>query len=109
LAINFDTSAETPRFNEAARSGTCPDQTGLVAYYSNRCPYSEYHVTESLVETARNRQLPLKTIKIATLEEARTCPSPASIFGLFLDGKFVITDISVCMHSRFDMVVGRVV
>ena len=109
LAMNFDSPVVAPRFNEAARTGTCPDKTGLVAYYSNRCPYAEYHVTESLVETARNRHLPLKTIKIETLEQARTCPSPATIFSLFLDGTFVTTDISACMDSRFDKIVGRVV
>lgn len=103
----FDLSSVSPCFNPSVRSGTCPDRKGIVAYYSNRCPYSEYHVKSSLVETAKNRNLPLKAIKIETMEQAQSCPSPATIFSLFLDGQFVTTDISVCMESRFDGIVGK--
>jgi hypothetical protein len=52
----------------ARGSGECPEEKGLVAYYSNRCPYSEYHVREFLPVTARNRNLPLKAIKLTTME-----------------------------------------
>jgi hypothetical protein len=41
------------------------------------------------------------------MEQAQCCPSPATIFSLFIDGKFVTTDISVCMDSRFDKIVGK--
>jgi hypothetical protein len=77
-----------------------------VAYYSNRCPFAEYHVLESLRESAAKRELPLKIIKLDTLEKARSAPSPATIFSLFKDGKFVTTDVSACMDSRFDKIVG---
>lgn len=105
LTLNFQGSGEADCFfNPAAKAGSCPGQTGLIAYYSNRCPFSEYHVRNSLYETAKNRSLPLKVIKIETLEEAKNCPSPATIFSLFLDGKFITTDISACMDSRFNTV-----
>lgn len=39
------------------------------------------------------------------MEEAQNAPSPATIFSLFLNGKFITTDISSCMDSRFDKVV----
>jgi GNAT superfamily N-acetyltransferase len=55
ISMDFGSSVARPSFNESVRSGKCPDQNGIVAYYSNRCPYSEYHVKESLVETAKNR------------------------------------------------------
>ena len=76
-----------------------------MVYYSNRCPFSEYHVNTSLKETAEKRNLPLKIIKLDTLEKAQYAPTPATIFSLFLNGKFVTTDISVCMESRFDKIV----
>ncbi|MFH0782349.1 MAG: N-acetyltransferase [Pseudomonadota bacterium] len=107
ISMDFDSSRERPHFNKSVRSGTCPDRKGIVAYYSNRCPYSEYHVKDSLVETAKNRNLPLKVIKLGTMEQAQSCPSPATIFSLFLDGEFITTDISVCMDSRFDKIVGK--
>jgi GNAT superfamily N-acetyltransferase len=107
ISLDLQSSVNRPFFNESVRSGTCPKQKGIVVYYSNRCPYSEYHVKESLVETAKNRDLPLKAIKLETMEQAQMCPSPATIFSLFLNGAFITTDISVCMENRFDRIVGK--
>jgi len=106
--MNFNQSAGRPYFNDSVKSGECPEKEGLVAYYTNRCPYSEYHVKESLVATAKKRNLPLKTIKLKTMEQAQAAPTPATIFSLFLDGKFVTTDISACMESRFEKIIGKV-
>lgn len=105
LSLAFGKPKTPPQFNEFARSGQCPHKKGLVAYYSNRCPYSEYHVGSSLVETARKRKLSLKVVKLETLEQAQASPTPATVFSLFLDGRFVTTDLSVCMDSRFDKIV----
>lgn len=107
LSLNFNESGDKPFFNDSVKKSQAASDKGIVVYYSNRCPYSEYHVKESLTETARKRQLPLKTIKLETLEEAQSCPSPATIFSLFLDGEFITTDISVCMDTRFDKIVGK--
>ena len=107
LAMKIKESADTPVFNDSAKNGRCPEQKGLVAYYTNRCPYSEYHVRESLVVTAKKRNLPLTIIKLETREQAQAAPTPATIFSLFLNGKFITTDVSVCMDSRFDKIVGR--
>lgn len=93
-----------PSFNDSVKTGECPDKEGIVVYYSNRCPYSEYHVKNSLVETTKNRNLPLKIIKLETMEQAQSSPSPATIFSLFYNGKFVTTDLSICMDSRFDKI-----
>jgi GNAT superfamily N-acetyltransferase len=107
ISKDIDSPGASPRFNESVRSGTCPDREGIVAYYSNRCPYSEYHVKNSLVNTAKSHNLPLKAIKLETREQAQSCPSPATVFSLFLDGEFVTTDISICMESRFDKILGN--
>lgn len=102
LAKYLSDSKGKPKFNPEAVMGECPERNGLVAYYSNRCPYSEFHVKKSLVESTHKRNIPLKTIKIETLEQAKKAPTPATIFSLFYNGKFITTDISVCMDSRFD-------
>jgi len=107
ISIDFTKTANRPSFRNSVRSGECPEKNGLVAYFSNRCPYSEYHVKESLVETADKRNLPLKVIKLETMEKAQSAPTPATIFSLFMDGKFVTTNISVCMDSRFDKIIGK--
>ena len=107
LAMKFDEAMENPKFNESVKSGACPDKKGIVVYYSNRCPFAEFHTHTSLVETAKNRDLPLKVIKLKTMAEAQNAPSPATIFSLFLDGKFMTTDLSVCMDSRYDKVIEK--
>jgi GNAT superfamily N-acetyltransferase len=94
-----------PQFKDCVRGGECPDKSGLVVYYTNRCPFCEYYVREVLVETAGKRSLPLKIIKLQSAEEAQSAPTPATIFSLFKDGKFVTTDLSVCLDNRFDKVV----
>jgi hypothetical protein len=103
--LKVNPQAENPRFDEGVSSGECRDKYGLVVYYSNRCPFTEYQVNTELTKTAENRNLPLKINKLTTLKEAQSAPTPANIFGLFYNRKFVKTDVSVCMDSRFDKIV----
>lgn len=98
--INVD--APTPAFKASVLSGESPDKEGLVAYYTHRCPFTEGSVRQSLKEVAEKKQIPLKIIQLETLEQAQAAPTPATIFSLFYNGKFVTTDISVCLEKRFD-------
>ncbi len=107
LALQLDGHKTQPVFKECVRSGECSEKTGLVAYYTNRCPFCEYYIKEVLVDTAAKRNLPLKIIKLENLDEAQSAPTPATIFSLFKDGKFVTTDLSVCLDNRFDKVIGE--
>lgn len=107
ISLDFDKSGSRPSFNDSVMKGNCSPEKGIVVYYSNRCPYSQFHVQASLVETAHRRKLPLKAIKLETMKQAQSCPSPATIFSLYLNGEFITTDISVCMDSRFDKIVER--
>lgn len=103
LVKKIKSDAPDPRFRETVNKPV--DEEGLVIYYSNRCPFTEFHVTESLKETVEKRKLSMKIIKFETMEQAQSSPTPATIFSLFRDGKFVTTDLSVCMDSRFDKIV----
>jgi len=107
LVKKVNPKASNPKFKESVKCGKCEDKEGLVIYYSNRCPFSEYHVSTSLAETAAKRKLPLKVIKLDTLEKAQAAPTPATVFSLFYKGDFVTTDLSVCMESRFDKVIVK--
>jgi GNAT superfamily N-acetyltransferase len=107
ISMEFNEKSFSPCFNDCVKTGESPEKTGCVVYYSNRCPYTEYHVNKSLVESCEKRGIPLKVIKIETLEQAQSAPTPATIFSLFLDGKFVTTNISICMDSRFDKIFAR--
>lgn len=107
LVKKFNATAPEPVFNESVRSGECPNKKGITVYFSNRCPFAEFHVVTSLKETAAKRNLPLEIIKLETMEQAQNAPSPATIFSLFYEGKFITTDISACMDSRFDKAVAK--
>lgn len=102
LVKKIEPDAGNPKFRDSVLGGECPDKNGIVVYYSNRCPFTEYHVKTSLTETAQKRNIPLKIIKLETIEQAQSAPTPATIFSLFYNGKFITTDLSVCMDNRFD-------
>jgi GNAT superfamily N-acetyltransferase len=105
LVKKLNPKAANPSFNKSVQSGECPEKNGIVVYYTNRCPFTEYHVNSELTETAGKRKLPLKLVKLETMEQAQSAPTPATIFSLLYNGKFVTTDISACMESRFDKIV----
>ncbi|WP_027360794.1 N-acetyltransferase [Desulforegula conservatrix] len=108
VSMDFNKTSNRPQFNDSVKNGECPVKNGIAVYYSNRCPYSEYHVRESLTETAAKRNLSLSVIKLETMDQAQSAPTPCTIFSMFINGQFVTTDISVCMDSRFDKIVGKV-
>lgn len=106
LALKMNNNASDPSFKECVLSGECSEKVGLVAYYTNRCPFTEYHVANSLVNIAKDKNIPLKIIKLETLDQAQNAPTPATIFTLFYNGKFITTDLSVCVDKRFDKIMG---
>lgn len=102
LVKKWDEGAEEPAFMPQVREGRCPGGEGLRAYYSRRCPYAPFHAEESLRESAAKRGIPLELVPLTSGEEARLSPAPSSIFSLFYKGRFLTTDLSVCLDSRFD-------
>lgn len=106
LAMKLNNDAPDPSFNECAINGECPDKTGIVAYYSNRCPFTEYHINNSLKAAAAKNNIPLKIIKLETLQQAQSAPTPATIFSLFYKGKFITTDLSACIDKRLEKALG---
>lgn len=109
LIKKLNKSTTTPSFNPSVLSGECDNKEGLTVYYTNRCPFSEYHVTTSLQEVINRTGLEVEVVKLKTMEQAQNAPTPATIFSLFSKGKFITTDISVCMDSRFDKVMAKAV
>lgn len=86
LVMSFHENSAVPYFNDCVKSGECPDKLGIVAYYSNRCPYTDYYVNGVLRVLAQEINIPLKVIKLETREQAQNSPTPATIFSLFTMG-----------------------
>jgi len=107
LTKKIISAAANPKLKKSVSKENIENKSGLVVYFSNRCPFSEYHVMTSLKETVEKRNLPLKIIKLESMEQAQSAPTPATIFSLFYNGKFITTDISICMDSRFDKLMDK--
>ena len=90
------------KFAKEVKDGLVEGHKGILIYYSNRCPFTDYYVETALRESTKKRNIPSKIIKLEDMESARTCPSPATIFSMFYNGKFITTDISSCLDNRFD-------
>lgn len=106
LALKIKSSASRPSFKEHIKSGECEDKKGLVVYYTNRCPFTDYYVNGSLWVLAQENNIPLKVIKLETMEQAQSSPTPATIFSAFYNGKFLTTDMSICTESKFKKTFG---
>ena len=87
LVLKLMSDAPEPSFKACTKSGECEEKNGLVVYFTNRCPYTEYHVLGSLADVAQSKGIPLKIIKLETLEQAQAAPTPATIFTLFHNGQ----------------------
>lgn len=101
LALKFEQNAPSPSFKACVKSGECEQKDGLVVYYTNRCPFTDYYVNGSLWLLAQENNIPLTIIKLETMEQAQACTSPATIFSAFYNGKFLTTDMSICTESKF--------
>ncbi|WP_027186239.1 GNAT family N-acetyltransferase [Desulfovibrio inopinatus] len=106
FTLRLKTNASPVHFNDCARVERLQNTRGCVVFYSNRCPFVEYHVNTSLVSSCKKRGIPLEIVKLKTLKEAQSSPTPATIFSLYINGRFVTTDVSVCMDNRFDRILA---
>jgi Sortase and related acyltransferases len=107
LKVGGGRTVAAPRFADSVRAGLSADTKGITVFYSNRCPFTEFHIHNSLMQTCGKRGLTPRIVKLDSLEKARAAPTPATIFSLFVDDRFVTTDLSVCMDSRFDKILEK--
>lgn len=107
LVKKINQSAPSPAFKESVKTSNQINCNGLVVYYSNRCPFTEYYINNVLIETAENLKLPLQIIKLESMLEAQAAPTPATIFSMFLDGEFLTTDLSNCMQTRLEKLLTK--
>jgi GNAT superfamily N-acetyltransferase len=99
---DFIPGVAPPRFLPQVHQGAIEEKEGIVVFYSHRCPFTDYHVHTSLKEACEKRKIPLKIHHLKSQEDAKLCPSPATIFSLYYQGNFITTDLSACMDTRLD-------
>jgi GNAT superfamily N-acetyltransferase len=87
-----------PQFLDTARSGACPEKEGIVSYYSNTCPFTEYWNHQMLQAYADKKGVPLTIHKITSREEGRKMPIPWIIHSVFYEGKLVTLELKPDRH-----------
>lgn len=103
--------AKKPKFCDSIVNSDKVSKKGLTVAYSSRCPFTNYYVETELRKTADIRGLSLQIVKLQSQQDAYSSPSPLpnTIFTLFIDGQFITTDVSICLDSRFDKMVSKLV
>lgn len=99
--LTTSSNTQLPYFNDSCKTPP-PRKEGITIYYSNRCPFTEYHINNTLIESTKNRDIPLHVVKFNSYEEAQQAPTPATIFSLYYNGEFMTTDISSCIEKRLE-------
>ncbi|SDB65817.1 GNAT family N-acetyltransferase [Butyrivibrio sp. INlla16] len=90
MYMPFDKKAEKPMFKECAKHPHI-DEKGYVLYYTNQCPFNAKYVP-ILEKTAKKNDIPFKTIKIQSRDEAQNAPTPITTYAFFCDGEYVTNE-----------------
>lgn len=88
---NDDADEHIPRFRQQAKEPRV-ENSGFTLYYTAQCPFTAKYVPV-LEQTAAEKGLPLKTIKLESREDARNAPTPFTTYSLFYNGAFLTNEI----------------
>lgn len=91
MYLPLEEGAVVPRFGESVRRPSVQDE-GYVIYYTNQCPFTAKYVP-LLAQTAEEKKIPLKVVKIDSRKTAQEAPLPFTTFSLFRDGQLVTHEI----------------
>ena len=80
------------------------DEKGYVAYYTNQCPFTAKYIP-ILEAAALKNQVPWRSVKIETAEQAQSAPAPFTSFSLFYDGEFVTNEI--LSEKKFESMIQK--
>ncbi|MFH0926528.1 MAG: GNAT family N-acetyltransferase [bacterium] len=80
--------SENPVIKKCAKVLTTEHKNGILLYYSNACPFTEYYKSET-ERLTKEKGMKIKVIKIETKEDAQNAPIPFTINAVFNNGNFV--------------------
>jgi hypothetical protein len=96
--LKTNVNAIYPTIMKSAKSGVCPDNKGIIAYYSNTCPFTDYYTNQLLREYAKNKNIPLTVNHIKSKKEGRKMPIPWIINSVFYKGELVTLEMKAERH-----------
>ena len=92
-ALKFNEKSKTPSIMKSAKKGECEDNSGITAYYSDACPFTDYYTGTRLKEYAAEKNIPLNLHYVKSKTEARKLPIPWFINSVFYKGQFVTIEL----------------
>ncbi|PZD93741.1 GNAT family N-acetyltransferase [Paenibacillus sambharensis] len=84
-----------PRFKECAKQSRLEADLhdGLVVCYTSQCPFTEYYANQELEEIGREYGIPVKSIRLASREEAQNAPAAWTTYSAYYNGTFITHEI----------------
>ncbi|AUP77537.1 GNAT family N-acetyltransferase [Flavivirga eckloniae] len=96
LKINPDSTF--PQIMDSAKKGTCPNNEGITAYYSNTCPFTDFYTNNMLRKYAKEKNIPLEINHIKSKDDAHKLPIPWILNSVFYKGELVTLEMKTERH-----------
>ncbi|WP_166241840.1 GNAT family N-acetyltransferase [Paenibacillus turpanensis] len=93
MVKRFNSSAPDPVFRASAKQGIPGGKEGLVVYYTNQCPFTDYYANDELEEIGQELGVPVERVRLTSREEAQNAPSAWATYSAFYNGKFLTHEI----------------
>lgn len=109
LVYKLDPNAPSPHFTASAKDMKIPNQNGLVVYYTNQCPYTDYYIHQELANITQQYHIPFKCIQLTSREDAQHAPCAFTTYGAFYNGEFLTHEIlSAKKFKKIMMNIGQI-
>jgi hypothetical protein len=92
LLVKQFKDAPLPQFSVKAKKAEISDALGFTFFYNDSCPFVPAYVDE-MINVINNMNLPVKKVKVSTLEQAKDLSSAFGIFSVFYKGKLITHEL----------------
>lgn len=99
-----DNTTDNIKFLDTAKKIYLPDEGGVLIYYSNLCPFTEYYTLE-IQNYCSEKNIPFKKIKNEKTEDFRKNPCIFPIYSIFYNGKFLTHEI--LQIKKFESLINK--
>lgn len=85
--------APNPTFFDSVRGNKLENSKGIVVYYSDQCPFTDYYTNVVFKALAQKYKVPFKAIHLTSRDDIQDVPMATTKYGVFLDGTFITHEV----------------
>lgn len=93
LVYKHNLQAADPYFFADAKRNNIANSPGIVVYYSNQCPFTDYYTNSVFAPLAKAHNIAFRAVNIADRSDTEQLPCAFNIYSVFLNGQFVTHEI----------------